>query len=131
MSCGHSPPFSPVSGCRQQAYIWPARQGRIPIGLYYLVCTPFRIVSASNGGPHTVAGCPWLMTVVTSLWLVKMNMNKREKLKSMIDNFIKWYKKEYIVVRIRFNTTSNGLLGPITLYIDPRNKEIVGSDLRF
>lgn len=36
-----------------------------------------------------------------------------------------------VVVAVQFNTETNGLLGPITMYFDPMTKELVGSALRY
>lgn len=41
-----------------------------------------------------------------------------------------WYKNNDKAIRIDFNTSMDGLLGSIGIYLDPRTKKIIGYDLR-
>ncbi|KNY26155.1 hypothetical protein [Pseudobacteroides cellulosolvens] len=65
---------------------------------------------------------------ISSLNTVKVVYNGEKPELDIITKIKRWYLQNHKVVRVSFKTTMDGLLGPITLYIDPDNKEIIGEN---
>lgn len=67
---------------------------------------------------------------IASLNTIKVVYKGEKPELDIITKIKRWYLQNHKVVRVSFKTTMDGLLGPITLYIDPDNKEIIGGELR-